>query len=153
MTPQDRPQRPQVRAKTGKIAARSPLEAPCYRFPTPQDRPKKAQEPSRAAKTTPRGVKSDSRALKSDSGEARNSKIVVFPEVFQRFLKMRFLQPRPLENRFWCPKVPPRAPKSPPRAAKTVPRPALDRPKSAPDQPRPPQDEPRQAKRSQERPR
>ena len=84
-------------------------------------------------------TKSDSRAPKSDPGEARISKIVVFPTVFQCFLNILFLHPRLLENRFWCPKVPPRTPKSPPRAAKiaprapkTAPRAALDRPKSGP---------------------
>mgnify|MGYP003329041512 CR=1 FL=1 len=85
--------RPQIAQETpssrldGQDRCKIALRGPPDRFPTPQDRPQKAQErpksPQERPKTIPRGLKSESRALKSDSGEARISKIVVFPKVFQ----------------------------------------------------------------------
>ena len=53
------------------------------RLKIPQERPKIAQErpksPQERPKTTPRGPKSDPRPPKIDPGEARISKIIVFP--------------------------------------------------------------------------
>ena len=102
-------------------------------------------------------TKSGPRAPKSDPRRPGSAKTLVFLWFFTVFLDFRFLQPRPLENRFWCPKVPPRAPKSaprptktPPRAPKTPPRQALDRPKSGPRRaksgPRRAKSHPREAK-------
>ena len=52
-----------------------------------QERTKSSQErlktTPRGPKRDPRALKSDPRAPKSDSGEAKMSKIVVFPYVFQ----------------------------------------------------------------------
>ena len=94
-----RPRPPRIEPRAPRSEPRAPKIDP--RLPqdpvgTTQERSKSLQE---RPKTTSRGTKSDPRAPKSDPGEARISKIIVFPYVFHCFLKIRCLQPRPLENR------------------------------------------------------
>ena len=60
-------------------ATQDRVKIPLIRPKIAQERPKSPQE---RPKTTPRGPKSDPRAPKSDPGEARISKMMVFPYVF-----------------------------------------------------------------------
>ena len=89
------PRPPRSEPRAPKSDPRPPQDPPG----TTQDRPRAAQEPPRRTQDHLKRHQERPKSPKERPGEAKISNIVVFPVVFQCFLKLQFLQPRPLENR------------------------------------------------------
>ena len=130
MTPQDRPQRPQVRAKTGKIAARSPLEAPhialrrskrCPGAPkSGQDHPKRSQERLKSPQERLRG------------GQDLSLFFLWFFNVFENSISAT----KTTGKSILVPQGPAKSAQEPPKSGQDRPKSAQDRPKTGSDRPK-----------------